>query len=179
MKKSIINTTIAFIILILTPAFAGNENKSENINKPKTTNNIVEILSSVPVGYPIDEEYIKINIDHLSGYGHRMHPVFLVRKLHEGIDFPAKYGTPVTSTSYGYVHMITNSKSGFGKCVIIKSGDYFIYYGHLSEILVKTGDRVSKDDIIGKVGSSGISTGPHLHYGIKINNKFIDPYPFI
>jgi murein DD-endopeptidase MepM/ murein hydrolase activator NlpD len=108
----------------------------------------------------------------------RKHPIDGVVRPHLGIDLAAPYGTPVMATADGTVEYI-GRKGGFGKTVIIKHyGNYKTYYGHLSKYGkgFKKGSRVSQKDIIGYVGSTGISTGPHLDYRIKHNNVFKNPF---
>ena len=108
----------------------------------------------------------------------RKHPIDGKIKPHLGIDLAAPRGTPVMATADGTVEHI-GRKGGFGKTVILKHyGDYKTYYGHLSKYGkgLKKGSRVSQKDIIGYVGSTGISTGPHLDYRIKQNNIFRNPF---
>ncbi len=108
----------------------------------------------------------------------RKHPIDGVVRPHLGIDLAAPRGTPVMATAEGTVEYI-GRKGGFGKTVILKHyGNYKTYYGHLSKYGkgLKRGSRVSQKDIIGYVGSTGISTGPHLDYRIKYNNVFKNPF---
>jgi murein DD-endopeptidase MepM/ murein hydrolase activator NlpD len=104
-----------------------------------------------------------------SNYGYRIHPVYKVKKFHEGIDIAAPKGTPIFSTANGIVEEIKED-SGYGKHVIIKSFDKKYIYAHMSEFNVVPGMVVKKGDMIGKVGNTGLSTGNHLHY--QINNIY-------
>jgi len=108
-----------------------------------------------------------------SGYGMRIHPIYKTRKMHYGMDFTAPTGTDVYSTGKGVIEKISKSKRGYGQNVMINHGYGFkTRYAHLSEISVKKGDKVMRGDVIGLVGSTGLSTAPHLHYEvIKIDEK--------
>jgi len=111
-----------------------------------------------------------------AGYGYRKNP-FSGRgsEFHKGVDFAAKRGTPVMATADGTV-TYSGWKSGYGNMVIISHGYGFItVYAHNSQLLVKIGDKVKRGQIISKVGSTGRSTAPHLHYEIKLNGKNVDP----
>lgn len=113
-------------------------------------------------------------------FGERFHPIDGVKKKHLGIDISANYGTPVHSTAEGYVKVIQNSESGYGKQIEIQHDYGFeTKYAHLYSIIVKPGQKIKKGDIIGFVGSTGHSTGSHLHFEIKKNNVIIDPFPFL
>ncbi|MEZ5043573.1 MAG: M23 family metallopeptidase [Saprospiraceae bacterium] len=114
-----------------------------------------------------------------SGFGNRMHPVLKVEKMHRGIDMAAPTGTPVMATAAGEIIEV-EEKYGYGLCIIIKHDDvYQTLYAQLSEFNVKKGQMVKKGDIIGKVGSSGISTAPHLHYEVLKNGMPDDPENYL
>lgn len=108
-----------------------------------------------------------------SGYGMRIHPIYKTRKMHYGMDFTAPTGTDVYATGKGVVAKVTKGKRGYGQSVIIDHGFGFkTRYAHLSRIDVKKGDKVMRGDVIGLVGSTGLSTAPHLHYEvIKLDAK--------
>ncbi len=110
-----------------------------------------------------------------SKFGMRVHPVTGVYKLHTGIDIPATTGTPIRAAESGQV--ITASYQGaYGNCVIIDHGNgYSTLYGHQSSIAVSVGDTVTRGQTIGYVGSTGYSTGPHLHFEIRVNGSPQDP----
>ena len=100
-------------------------------------------------------------------------------KMHSGIDFTAKIGTDINATGDGVVTSVKVSRTGYGKHVIIDHGfGYKTLYAHLSAFKVSKGQKVKRGDIIGKVGNTGTSTGPHLHYEVIRNNKKIDPAHF-
>ena len=110
-----------------------------------------------------------------SGYGVRRDPVYGTRKFHEGLDFAATTGTPVYATADGVVE-VAERKGGYGNCIDIAHGyNYLTRYAHLSEILVKQGQNVKRGEMIGKVGSTGKSTGPHLHYEVRFKDEPQNP----
>lgn len=94
---------------------------------------------------------------------------------HNGLDFGAPVGTPVRSTMDGRVVYAGWNDQGYGNLVIVENGPYRTYYAHLSSIPVSVGQQVSAGTVIGLSGNTGNSTGPHLHYEIRINQKAIDP----
>jgi len=115
-----------------------------------------------------------INIS--SPYGYREHPIKKEVLFHEGIDISAIVGTPVYSTAQGRVVKVLYSKYGFGNRVVIKHAYGFeTLYAHLGTIKVKKGQWVNKNQLIGSVGNTGASTGPHLHYEIHKNKNPRDP----
>lgn len=110
-----------------------------------------------------------------SGYGYRRDPIYGSSKFHAGLDFAAKTGTDVFATADGTVGE-AGRRSGYGNCIDIGHGyNYTTRYAHLSEILVKAGQKVRRGEIIGKVGSTGKSTGPHLHYEVLFKGEPQNP----
>ena len=115
-----------------------------------------------------------------SGFGLRIHPIKGVPLPHEGIDIPAPLGTPVRAFADGVVVATHVSGKSLGKSVDIDHGKNLISrYGHLDGIVVKIGDIVAAGDKIARVGSSGMSTGSHLHFEIESGNKKIDPLTLV
>ena len=115
-----------------------------------------------------------------SSFGKRMHPIHKVEKMHNGTDFKAPMGTPVLATSDGKIIKAETKSTGYGNNIVIEHDSiYQSRYGQLSEINVKVGQLVKKGDVIGKVGSSGTSTGPHLHYEVIENGKHVNPENFL
>ncbi len=113
-------------------------------------------------------------------FGKKMHPVLKVKKHHKGIDFKAPIGTPVYATSDGIVEKAKVQDTGAGIHIIIRHDEAFqTAYYHLSKLEVKEGQKVKKGDLIGAVGSTGFSTGPHLHYEVRKNGTSVDPEPFL
>ena len=116
----------------------------------------------------------------MSGFGMRIHPVHKVRKMHAGIDFTAPKGTPIQATGNGVVIKVEKKRTGYGTSVIVDHGyGYETLYGHMSEVDVKVGERVSKGQKIGLVGSTGTSTAPHCHYEVRINGQTVNPIDFV
>lgn len=110
-----------------------------------------------------------------SGYGYRVDPIYGSSKFHEGLDFAAAKGTDVYATGDGKV-TVAGREAGYGNCIDIEHGyNYLTRYAHLSEILVKPGEEVKRGQLIGKVGSTGKSTGPHLHYEVRYKDSPQNP----
>ena len=112
-----------------------------------------------------------------SRFGYRIHPIFHTKKLHTGVDLASRTGTPIYASGDGIVEKAGWS-SGYGKFVGLKHVNGFeTGYGHMSRIAdgMRPGVRVRQGQIIGYVGSTGNSTGPHLHFEIKVNGRFVDP----
>jgi len=132
-------------------------------------------LHSIPNGVPI--QAIRIS----DKFGPRMHPVRKKRVVHQGIDFKANRGTPIYATADGVVEYAGyNERSGFGKLIILQHNFGFkTYFAHLDAIKVKSGEFVSKGQLIGNSGNTGMTTGPHLHYEIRHLFTAIDPEPFL
>lgn len=111
-----------------------------------------------------------------SAFGMRLHPILQVNKMHEGIDLTAPRGTPVYATADGTVSFAAFTTGGYGNKIIINHGyGYQTLYGHLFKIQVAPGDMVKRGDVIGTVGSTGLSTTPHLHYEVIVNNRKVNP----
>lgn len=128
-------------------------------------------LAHIPSIIPIDVKDYTMS----SGYGYRRDPVYGSTKFHAGLDFAAKNGIPVYATGDGTV-AVAERKSGYGNCIDIDHGyNYLTRYAHLSEILVSPGQSVKRGDYIGKVGSTGKSTGPHLHYEVRFKDEPQNP----
>ena len=110
-----------------------------------------------------------------SGYGMRRHPVLGYRRMHSGIDFAAPYGTPIYAVADGTVQM-AGYNGGYGRFVRLShDGGLGSGYGHMSRIAVSNGQRVRRGQVIGYVGSTGLSTGPHLHYELYRNGRPVNP----
>lgn len=153
--------------------------KFTKINKTISLNIEEELLIAywklIPIYFPMELnklEYIS------SDYGLRKHPIYKKWEFHRGIDFVAKKGTNIISTCDGVVTTARKSRFGYGNLVIIYSGSYKTLYAHLDKINVKVGQKVKLGNKIGTLGSSGLSTGPHLHYEILNNNIPTDPMFF-
>ena len=116
-------------------------------------------------------------IMHISSpFGYRIHPISGRRKLHTGIDLRGRTGTPVYAVSSGIVIKAYNNGNGFGKAIRIRHDNGMItQYAHLNSIKTRKGRRVRKGQLIGTVGNTGYSTGPHLHFGVMKNGKWVNP----
>jgi murein DD-endopeptidase MepM/ murein hydrolase activator NlpD len=135
---------------------------------------LTRTLNNVPVRKPINGE-----IDLSSGFGLRMDPFVRVMAMHTGVDFRSNTGDPVRATANGTV-TTAGWNGGYGKMVEIDHGNGMsTRYGHLSEILVKPGQSVRSGQIVGRVGSTGRSTGPHLHYETRVDGEAINPQKFL
>lgn len=114
-----------------------------------------------------------------SNYGMRIHPVLGRRKMHHGIDIAAPTGTPVYAAADGLIER-ANWFSSYGLYISIDHGAALeTRYAHLSRVAVAAGDKVRKGDIIGYVGSTGRSTGPHLHYEVRVDGVAVNPNPYM
>lgn len=113
-----------------------------------------------------------------SGFGYRIDPVYRTRRMHQGMDFSAPVGTDIFATGGGTVSY-AGWKQGYGNTVIIDHGfGYETLYAHMHKIEVRQRQKVSRADVIGQVGNTGKSTGPHLHYEVIYKGKHVDPLNF-
>ncbi len=135
-----------------------------------------DMIASVPAIQPIANKDLKKTA---SGWGYRIHPIYKIRRFHYGMDFTAPTGTPVYATGNGKVVRVITSRRGYGNQIVVDHGfGYKTRYGHLSHLNgfnVKKGQKVKRGDIIGFVGSTGLSTAPHLHYEVHQNGKKVNP----
>jgi hypothetical protein len=132
-----------------------------------------EMLRSVPAILPISNKDLTRTA---SGFGLRIHPIYKIIKFHYGMDFTAPAGTDVYATGNGTVVAVLTSQRGLGKHIIIDHGfGYTSIYAHLRDFNIRVGQKVQRGDIIGFVGSSGLSVANHLHYEIKLNGTNVDP----
>lgn len=114
-----------------------------------------------------------------SSFGYRWHPVHKKRMLHQGIDIPTRTGTAVRATAEGRV-TIAGSRGGYGLLVEIDHGyGYRTRYGHNSRLAVKVGQTVKKGQVIAYAGNTGTSTGPHVHYEVRLNSVPVNPRPYL
>lgn len=135
-----------------------------------------KMLNSIPSIQPVANKELKRIA---SGYGYRIHPVHKVRKFHRGVDFTAPTGTEVFATGDGKIVKASRSRRGYGNKIVIDHGyGYESLYAHLNTIDVKKGQIVKRGEVIGTVGSSGLSTAPHLHYEVHHEDKAINPINF-
>lgn len=132
-----------------------------------------ELLRCIPAIQPVNsKDLIFIS----SSYGNRIDPFTFLPKFHKGVDFVANIGTKIYATGDGIVTLSKTSRKGYGNEVIINhSFGYSTRYGHLNEIFVMEGQKVKRGQVIGAVGNTGRSTGPHLHYEVRLNNHPVNP----
>lgn len=134
---------------------------------------LTDYLLYVPSVWPTESTYIG------SEFGMRWHPILKVLKEHTGTDIGGAYGDEIYASASGTV-LLSRYNGGYGYSVKIDHGEGITtIYGHASKLLVKEGDEVVKGQVIALVGSSGVSTGPHVHFEIRIDNVPVDPIPFI
>jgi len=156
---------LTLLVLLLTFTMTWATKNSEQANLPADPPSISPIAGDLGIS---------------SSFGKRMHPIYKVEKMHKGTDFKAPMGTPVIATSNGIIIKAEHKSTGYGNNIVIEHDSiYKSRYGQLSEINVELGQLVKKGDIIGKVGSSGASTAPHLHYEVIENGKHVNPENFL
>lgn len=135
-----------------------------------------EMLASIPAVQPIANDDLTQTA---SGFGWRMHPIHKIMKFHAGMDFTAKTGTPIHATGDGVVVYAEYGTNGYGMHVIVDHGfDYQTLYAHLSKLEARKGQRVKRGDVVGLVGNTGLSVGPHLHYEVHKGGQPMDPANF-
>lgn len=134
------------------------------------------MLASIPSIKPVRSDKLARSVKLLSGFGRRIHPIYKVPRMHWGIDFTAPRNTPIQATGAGTVVRVENRSTGYGKHVVIDHGfGYQTLYGHMSRIDVKPGQRVTRGQQIGQVGSTGTSTAPHCHYEVTFRGQKVNP----
>ena len=146
-------------------------NQIDELIKNKT-----QILSHTPAIQPVSNKDLNRIA---SGFGYRIDPVYKTVKMHAGLDFAAPQGTPIYATANGTISIAVNKGNGYGNHVIINHGyGYQTLYGHMVKVKANPGQKVSRGEVIGWVGSTGKSTGPHCHYEVHKNGNKIDPVYF-
>jgi len=135
-----------------------------------------QLLACTPAIQPVSNGDLKRLA---SGFGYRIDPVYKTVKMHSGLDFAAPQGTPIYATANGTIKVAGNLGNGYGNHVVVNHGyGYETLYGHMFRIKVKPGDKIKRGEIIGWVGSTGKSTGPHCHYEVHKNGRKLDPVYF-
>jgi murein DD-endopeptidase MepM/ murein hydrolase activator NlpD len=138
--------------------------------------NKAAMLACIPAIQPVSNKELKRMA---SGYGYRTDPIYKTTKFHAGMDFAAAVGTEIYATGDGTIMRADADASGYGNHVRINHGyGYMTLYGHMSKIMVRPGQRVKRGDVIGLVGNTGKSVGPHLHYEVHKNGEAINPVNF-
>ncbi|MDG1023934.1 MAG: M23 family metallopeptidase [Flavobacteriaceae bacterium] len=142
----------------------------------RLASNKADLLEAIPSIQPIKNEDLTRMA---SGFGYRTDPFTKKRRFHYGMDFTAKKGIPIYATGNGIIKRADNRSSGYGKHIRIDHGfGYVSLYAHLSKYNVRRGQKVKRGDLIGYVGNTGRSRGPHLHYEIFKDKKRINPLNF-
>jgi murein DD-endopeptidase MepM/ murein hydrolase activator NlpD len=139
----------------------------------KMAQNKSNMLSSIPAIQPIPNKNLRRIA---SGFGYRVDPIYKTRKMHKGMDFTAPKGTKIYATGDAVVKKVENKRWGYGKHIVLSHGyGYTTLYGHMSRTNVKVGQKVKRGQLIGLVGSTGKSTGAHLHYEVRKNGNAVNP----
>ena len=174
MKVSLFALSVLLLVVI-------SFNHHETLDQaPPPDHELVPIISHVLLADPPTISPLKGDAKITSGFGMRLHPIHKVKKQHKGIDFKAAMGTPVYATSDGVVKKVGIMPKGYGQHIIIEHDDHFkTLYAQLSKMDVKVGDEVKRGDQIGAVGSSGMSTAPHLHYEVIKDGVRVDPEEYL
>lgn len=135
-----------------------------------------KLLAATPAIQPVSNQDLSRVA---SGFGIRIDPVYKTRKMHAGLDFAAPQGTPIYATADGVVKLAGYSEGGYGNHVVINHGyGYETLYGHMVRVKSRAGERIKRGEVIGYVGSTGKSTGPHCHYEVHKNGQKLDPVYF-
>ena len=135
-----------------------------------------QLLAATPAIQPVSN----LDLNRIaSGFGYRIDPIYKTVKMHAGLDFSAPQGTPIYATADGRIKIAGYSDGGYGNHVVINHGyGYETLYGHMVRIKAKRGQSVKRGEVIGYVGSTGKSTGSHLHYEVHKNGQRLDPVYF-
>jgi len=166
LTTSIVNTlnTLSSRIAMETKSY----NEIEGFIKNKE-----QLLACTPAIQPVSNKDLSRIA---SGFGYRIDPVYKTTKFHAGLDFAAPQGTPIYATANGTVETAGNTGNGYGNHVVINNGyGYETLFGHMYKVKVKPGQKVKRGEVIGWVGSTGKSTGPHCHYEVHRNGEPVDP----
>lgn len=154
---------------------AGNATFKALFNSWKKLDQLQDGVIAVPSDKPV-----KMNVEFTSGFGVRSDPFHAGAAMHPGIDLAGSYGTPIFATADGTVLRAGWNSGGYGNLVEIDHGrGITTRYGHMSAILVHAGDRITRGQQIGRMGSTGRSTGNHLHYEVRIDGRAVNPIPFM
>ncbi len=139
-------------------------------------NNKEKLIAATPAIQPVSNK----DLDRIaSGFGYRIDPIYKTIKMHAGLDFTAPQGTPIYATADGVVRLAGYADGGYGNHVIINHGyGYETLYGHMVRIKARARQKVKRGELIGYVGSTGKSTGPHLHYEVHKGGNKLDPVYF-
>jgi len=142
----------------------------------KLVKNKAKLLASIPAIQPISNAELR---HQPGGFGWRTHPIYKTPEFHPGMDFAAPQGTEIRATGDGIVQRADNTAQGYGNHVVIDhSYGYVTLYGHMLKFVVRVGQQVKRGQLIGYVGSTGLSTAPHVHYEVRKNGEAVNPINF-
>lgn len=142
----------------------------------KLVKNKEKLLASIPAIQPISNEDLRRQP---GGFGWRTHPIYKTAEFHPGMDFAAPTGTEIYATGDGVIARADNTAQGYGNHVVINHGyGYETLYGHMTKFVVRVGQQVKRGQIIGFVGSTGLSTAPHVHYEVIKHGQKTNPINF-
>ena len=142
----------------------------------KLVSNKEQLLSHTPAIQPVSNKELSRLA---SGFGRRIDPIYKTVKMHAGLDFAAPQGTPIYATADGTITTAGNTNNGYGNHVVINHGyGYETLYGHMVRVKARPGQSVKRGEVIGWIGSTGKSTGPHCHYEVHKNGQKINPIYF-
>jgi len=175
--EQLLNMTNSEVVVSTTKKL--NELKKELYTQSKSYDELVllaknkeNMLQNLPAIQPVLNKNLK---QMASGYGWRIDPVYHTRRFHAGMDFAAPVGANIYATGNGQV-ISAGWQQGYGNCVQINHGyGYVTLYGHMSAFKIRAGQKVKRGDVIGLVGSTGKSTGPHLHYEVHFKGEIMNP----
>lgn len=163
--------TLAAQLNVLSARLAYQEKSYQDIGE--MLKNKEKLLAGIPAIQPVANKDLRRVA---SGFGYRIDPVYKVTKFHAGLDFTAPQGTPIYATADGRVKTSGSSSGGYGNHVVINHGyGYETLYGHMVRVKVRAGQNVKRGEVIGWVGNTGKSTGPHCHYEVHKNGNPVDP----
>lgn len=175
-ELSEVSQTLSEIETLIGLAPVDDMSLTQRVNVTKlNSENIAALMQFVPNGSPV--EYKGITSD----FGYRIHPTLKTKELHRGLDMKAAMNTPVYATADGIVEWAGfHKRSGFGNLIILEHNYGFkTYFGHLNKVVIQSGKFVKKGDLIAYTGTSGMSSGPHLHYEIRFIQRAVDPLAFV
>ena len=142
----------------------------------KLAKNKEQMMMSIPAIMPINNKDLRRQP---GGFGWRTHPIYKTPEFHPGMDFAAEQGTPIYATGDGVVETADANAQGYGNHVVINHGfGYQTLYGHMSKRAVRVGKKIKRGELVGYVGSTGLSTAPHIHYEVIKNGEKVNPINF-
>jgi murein DD-endopeptidase MepM/ murein hydrolase activator NlpD len=171
-----VSDSLAEIETLIGIAPVADMSLQERVSATKlNSSHMATLMQFIPSGSPI--EYRGVT----SSFGYRIHPTLNTKELHRGLDMKADMKTPVYATADGIVEWAgLHNRSGFGNLVILQHNYGFrTYFGHLNNIVIESGKFVKKGDLIAYTGSTGMSSGPHLHYEIRFIQRTVNPIEFV